>query len=68
MVMKPYQTTSSKMAWSCPWYSVRQDGIITPDGKPGQYNTIVVNPAVWVIPVTAVGEIVMIRTYRYTVL
>ncbi len=65
--MKPYQTTSSKTVWSCPWYSVRQDGIITPDGQPGQYNTVVMNPAVWVIPVTYGGEIVLIRTYRYTV-
>jgi 8-oxo-dGTP pyrophosphatase MutT (NUDIX family) len=64
---KPYQTTSSETVWSCPWYSVRQDGIITPDGKPGQYNTVIVNPAVWVIPVTKAGEIVMIYTYRYTV-
>jgi hypothetical protein len=34
----PYQTTFSKTVWSCPWYSVQQNGIITPDGKPGQYN------------------------------
>jgi len=67
MNMKPYKTISSETVWSCPWYSVRQDGIITPDGKQGQYNTIMVNPAVWVIPVTDSGEIVLIRTYRYTV-
>ena len=65
--MKPYQTISSKIAWACRWYSVRQDDIITPDGQPGQYNVVMVNPAVWVIPVTTAGEIVLIRTYRYTV-
>ena len=64
---KPYQTVSSETVWSCPWYSVRQDGIITPDGQSGQYNTVIVNPAVWVIPVTDAGEIVLIRTYRYPV-
>lgn len=67
MDSKPYQTISSETVWSCPWYSVRQDGIVTPDGKSGQYNTVMVNPAVWVIPVTNAGEIVLIRTYRYTV-
>jgi ADP-ribose pyrophosphatase len=64
---KPYQTVSSKTAWTCPWYSVRQDGIITPDGKNGQYNVVMIKPAVWVVPVTDAGEIVLIYTYRYTV-
>jgi ADP-ribose pyrophosphatase len=64
---KPFKTVSSETVWSCPWYSVRQDSIMTPDGKSGQYNTVMMNPAVWVIPVTTAGEIVLIRTYRYTV-
>jgi ADP-ribose pyrophosphatase len=64
---KPYQTTSSQIVWSCPWYSVRQDKIITPDGRPGVYNVVMTRPAAWVIPVTDQGEIVLIYTYRYTV-
>ncbi|MFO7684160.1 MAG: NUDIX hydrolase, partial [Chloroflexota bacterium] len=63
----PYKTIASRTAWTCPWYSIRQDEIITPDGRPGQYNTVVSKPAVWVIPVTAAGGVVLIRTYRYTV-
>lgn len=46
---------------------MRQDGIITPDGQPGVYNVVTISPAVWVIPVTDQGEIVLIRTYRYPV-
>lgn len=65
--MSPYRTTSAKTVWSCPWYSVRQDGIVTPGGQPGVYNVVTINPAVWVIPVTDAGEIVLIRTYRYPV-
>lgn len=63
----PYTTTSSRIAFSCPWYQVRQDEIVTPDGKPGVYNVVVANPAVWIVPVTAVAEIVLIHTYRYTI-
>ena len=63
----PYKTESSQIVWSCPWYSVRQDQIITPNGQPGQYNTVNIRPAVWVIPVTDAGEIILIYTYRYTV-
>jgi ADP-ribose pyrophosphatase len=63
----PYTTLSSHTAWSCPWYSVRQDEIVLPDGSPGQYNTIVKAPAVWIVPVTVAGEIVLCYSYRYTV-
>lgn len=65
--MKPYKTISSRVVWSCPWYNIRQDAIITPDGKEGVYNVVQHPGAVWIIPVTTLGEIVLIRTYRYTV-
>lgn len=65
--MKPFQTLTSQTVWSCPWYSVRQDQIILPNGQPGIYNVIVKAPAVWIIPVTTDGQIALIYTYRYTV-
>jgi 8-oxo-dGTP pyrophosphatase MutT (NUDIX family) len=63
----PYRTVSQQVVWSCPWYSVRQDKIITPDGRPGVYNVIQHPGAVWIIPVTADGDIVLLYSYRYTV-
>lgn len=64
---KPIQTKSSRIVWSCPWYRVRQDAIITPDGNPGVYNVVEHPGAVWIIPVTSAGEIVLIYAYRYTI-
>lgn len=63
----PYQTISSRTPFSCPWYRVRQDEIITPDGKPGVYNVVEKEDAVWIVPVTPEMEVVMIYNYRYTV-
>lgn len=63
----PFQTISSQIAWSCPWYRVRRDEIITPDGSPGVYHVVEKNDAVWIIPVTKDGHIAMVRQYRYTV-
>lgn len=67
MRRKTYQTTSSQVVWSCPWYQVRQDGIVTPDGQVGVYNTIEKNPAVWIVPVTMQKEVLLIYNYRYAV-
>jgi ADP-ribose pyrophosphatase len=55
------------MAWSCPWYSVRQDEIGLPNGNTAVYNVIQHPGAVFIIPLTADGQIILIRSYRYTV-
>jgi len=65
---RPFKTLSSRIAWSCPWYAIRQDEILLPDGSQGVYNTVTKATAVWILPVTPQGEIVLCRSYRYTVL
>lgn len=64
---RPFKTLSSRIAWSCPWYAVRQDEILLPDGSQGVYNTVAKTAAVWILPVTPQGEVVLCRSYRYTV-
>ena len=67
MLTNPYQTLSTKYIWKSKWYNLRQDEICTPDGSRGTY-TVVEHPgAVWVVPVTPQGEIVLEWQYRYTV-
>lgn len=63
----PFQTVESQVVWSCPWFSVRRDEIVLPDGQPGVYNVVQHPGAVWVVPVTAAGEVLLIRHYRYAV-
>lgn len=65
--MKPYTTLSSKIDWSCPWFRIRKDEIITPNGAAGVYNVIESPVSVWIVPVTPQNEIVLIYNYRYTV-
>ena len=67
MKNSPFKTLASRIAWSCPWYSVRKDDIILPNGSQGEYNVVQMPGAVWIIPVTSDGKIVLINTYRYTV-
>ena len=64
---RPFQTVSSRIVWACPWYRVRQDTILTPDGSPGEYNVIEKMDAVWIVPVTTEGQIALVYQYRYTI-
>jgi ADP-ribose pyrophosphatase len=60
----PITPLESRRAWECPWYSVRQDRIQLPEGE-GVYNVVELPDAVWIVPVTAEGEIVLLYHYRY---
>ncbi len=62
-----FKTLSQKIVWSCPWYNVRQDQIILPNGQPGIYNVIQKEPAVWILPITTDYQVVLIKSYRYTI-
>lgn len=63
----PFVTLARNIVWSCPWYSVRRDRLILPNGRHGSYYVVVKAPAVWIIPVTARGQIALLRNYRHTV-
>jgi len=63
----PLQTLSSRLAFQCPYYQVRQDEFLMPGGQHGQYYVIEIIGGTWIIPVTDQNEIVLIRNYRYPV-
>jgi ADP-ribose pyrophosphatase len=63
----PYQTLSSRLLWTSPWYSLREDQVRFPDGSQGVYTVVEKRDAVWVVPALADGRLVLIRNYRYTV-
>jgi 8-oxo-dGTP pyrophosphatase MutT (NUDIX family) len=67
MAESRYETLSSHYLWTSRWYNLRQDEIVTPDGSHGTY-TVVEHPgAVWVVPVTTDGLVILEWQYRYTV-
>jgi len=64
---RPYTTLSRRYLWQSRWYNVRQDQLRNRSGGELIYTVIEKPPAVWVVPVTADGELVLIDQYRYTV-
>ncbi len=65
---RTWRTLSSRTAYENPWIRVREDAVIRPDGEPGIYGVVEVrSPAVFVVPVTAEGEIVLVEVDRYAI-
>jgi 8-oxo-dGTP pyrophosphatase MutT (NUDIX family) len=61
-----WQTSRTRVAYENPWIRVREDEVTRPDGEPGIYGVVEVRaPAVFVVPVTAAGEVVLVEVDRY---
>lgn len=62
-----WTTTATRTTYENPWIRVREDQVVHPDGRPGLYGVVEVrSPAVFVVPVTAADEVVLVLVDRYT--
>ncbi|KQY24873.1 NUDIX hydrolase [Cellulomonas sp. Root485] len=65
--MTLWRTRSSTTVYENPWIRVREDAVDRPDGSAGIYGVVEVrNPAVFIVPVTADDEVVLVEVDRYT--
>ena len=65
--MTLWRTRSSTTVYENPWIRVREDAVDRPDGSAGIYGVVEVrNAAVFVVPVTADDEVVLVEVDRYT--
>jgi ADP-ribose pyrophosphatase len=65
--MPVWETLEKRYLWQSEWYSLRQDQLRTPEGHEFTYTFIDHPGAVWVVPVTSDGRIVLISSYRHPV-
>jgi len=61
----PWKKVSSKYVLQNPWYGVRQDEVIRPDGSVGVFNVVECGESVFVLPVTEDDKILLVYLYRY---
>jgi len=66
-VRNPWTTLSSRIVASNPWFQLRKDQVIRPDGRRGEYNTVLAPPAVGVVPCFEDGSILLVGQYRYSI-
>jgi ADP-ribose pyrophosphatase len=65
--MAAWETLDRRYLWQSRWYNLRQDRVRTPAGHEFTY-TLVEHPgAVWVVPVTHDGQVILIWSYRHPV-
>jgi 8-oxo-dGTP pyrophosphatase MutT (NUDIX family) len=63
-----WQRLDTRIAYENQWIRVREDQVVKPDGSRGIYGVIeVVNPAVFVVALTAREEVVLVEVDRYTI-
>ncbi len=60
-----WKRLSRTTAFSCPYYRIEHDQVLTNAGKELDYYLIDVLPSVMIVAVTDADEIVMIHQYRY---
>lgn len=62
----PWIRRSTKVAYENPWFLVRHDDVIRPDGQPGTYDVVETpGPSVFIVAMTDAHEVILIRQHRY---
>ncbi len=64
---EPWTTLDSALVYTTPWLALRQDRVRTHTAREITYTYLTCRDAVFVVPVTAAGEIVLLRQYRHPV-
>ncbi len=62
----PWQTLSTRQIYENPWFRVREDQVIRPDGNPGIYGVVEFADSVGVVALNENGEIALVGQWRYT--
>jgi 8-oxo-dGTP pyrophosphatase MutT (NUDIX family) len=61
-----WKRLSSKIVHENPYYLVREDDVIKPDGSKGKYNVVVTKGAVFIVVLDKENNVYLERTHRYT--
>jgi 8-oxo-dGTP pyrophosphatase MutT (NUDIX family) len=60
-----WKTLSSTVVYQNPWFSVRRDAVIRPDGRPGEFNVIERPDSVFIVALDEAGLVRLIGQHRY---
>lgn len=61
----PWKTQDTRVVYSNPWITVREDSVIQPSGNEGIYGVVQARIATGVVVLTPDNEVVLVGQYRY---
>lgn len=61
----PWKTCSTRIVYENPWFSVREDQVIRPDGQAGTYSVVSSRVATGVVALTPQHECYLVGQFRY---
>ena len=66
MARNPWQKLATRPIYGTPWFSVRRDDVVRPDGNPGTYSVVHSERlAVGVVPLWNDGTVTLVGQWRY---
>lgn len=65
MALKPWKTLTHEVKYKNPWWTYAVDKYLLPSGKEGEYHYVHTGGSVFIIPVAANGNLIMVKQYRY---
>lgn len=63
----PWKTLSSRLIYTNPWISLREDQVIRPDGQPGIYSVVDTRIATGVVALDSEQHVYLIGQFRYPI-
>ncbi len=61
----PWKQVSSRLVHQTPWFTLTEDEVTTPTGKPGKYTYVTTDGFVVIVARNADGALLLIRQFRY---
>jgi ADP-ribose pyrophosphatase len=65
MPLKTWKKLRQVIEIKNPWWTYRQDEVLLPSGKLGEYHFVHVKGSSMIIPILADGRIILVKQYRY---
>lgn len=65
MQENPWKQLDSKVVYSNPWISVREDTVIRPDGTEGIYGVVDTTPGIFIVAINDRNEVMLTGQWRY---
>jgi 8-oxo-dGTP pyrophosphatase MutT (NUDIX family) len=66
MSENPWTTRATRIVYANPWFRLREDTVVRPDGREGIYSVVEMRPSVGIVALNEADEVALVTQWRYT--